>query len=1222
MKSKTIRPLALISTITAFAAGSAFAATYQWKGTTDSVWATASNWDAQGVAATGVSAAHRLNVNNASANKAIYTAALGTTVYANTGGRGLVIGSGTLGSGTMNITGGTFSTLGSRDPDILGNTTGNSGTLNIDGGNFISTNAGLDVGLGFGTTALLSVKNGSATIANLKTNNTTATINLETGGTLSMNQLVYGGGGANIFNFNGGTLTARTPSTAFIATPTNGSTTLNVKSGGAVIDTDSFDITIARPLLEDALSTGGGITKNSAGILTLGAVSTTTGAAVVNAGGLAVAAGINSWQPSSFTHSGTQLNFNLGVYNPSNVAAINTPSLTLNSAITVNVSGSQVSIGQIPLLAYGSKSGTGSLTLGTLPAGVAATLVDDGSQIYLDVTQGVFVWSGDSGTPGTGDWDSSSDNWNNFTLPYSNPSPVTFPTITGGGTVNVTANFSPLYVDFTNTLGDDYILEGAGKITGASLVNKTGTGTVSLNNTNDYSGNTTVTAGVLSIGTTAALPGWNANNRYPVSNGATLAVQNAVSNADIATMLATTGNLAAGANIGFDVAAGDRAYPDNITGTIGVTALGANALTLSGANNYTGATRVPSGTLKAGSSTAFAGTSQLALSGTGTFDLNGFDAVFASNTAGSVTNTITSSAAGTGTDTLKINGGNTSFTGLVEDGASRKVAVKVTGNNANNAPNNGANTYSGGLTLLGALAPAPNGARMLPFEAAATVDGNGDVISGPYGTGTITIGEAATDKVQVYFQVANRTIDNDIVVNSAVGTDTAGAFRVESGGHTINGAIQANLASAVFRNHVSGGSSGVGFITLTGPISTGTEPTAGLSVIAAGANGLTVTLFNEGVTANSYTGNTAINGINATMVLGAAEQIPSGSGTGNVVFTNSGKLDLAGFDETINGLSGIGTIDNITEGLDNTLTIGDGDATGLTFSGSIFNTNNILSLVKTGSGTQTLSGTNNYGGTTTVSGGTLLINGDQSAATGAVTVENTATLGGNGSIGGATTVAAGGTLAPGAVGVVDLLDITDSATITGTLACDVSGATTDQITVAGDLTLSGPLSINQVAPATPGTYVIATYSGNRSGTFNVTSLPSGYSVNYDDANNEVELVIAAPGGYAAWASSNSVAEGENGDDDKDGITNLVEYALGLDPQVSSTPAGTFNGNTLTFVKGTEAKAAGDLTYSIETSTTLLDGSWSAAAAIETANDISFTLPSGQGKIFGRLKVVK
>ena len=71
-----------------------------------------------------------------------------------------------------------------------------------------------------------------------------------------------------------------------------------------------------------------------------------------------------------------------------------------------------------------------------------------------------------------------------------------------------------------------------------------------------------------------------------------------------------------------------------------------------------------------------------------------------------------------------------------------------------------------------------------------------------------------------------------------------------------------------------------------------------------------------------------------------------------------------------------------------------------------------------------------------------------------------------------------------------------------------------------------------------------------------------------------------------------------------------------------SPAGTFNGSSLTFVKGTEAKTAGDVTYSIETSTTLLDGSWSTAAAVETADDISFTLPSGQGKIFGRLKVTK
>jgi hypothetical protein len=71
-------------------------------------------------------------------------------------------------------------------------------------------------------------------------------------------------------------------------------------------------------------------------------------------------------------------------------------------------------------------------------------------------------------------------------------------------------------------------------------------------------------------------------------------------------------------------------------------------------------------------------------------------------------------------------------------------------------------------------------------------------------------------------------------------------------------------------------------------------------------------------------------------------------------------------------------------------------------------------VTKTGSGTTIFSGNNSYGGTTTVSAGRLLIHGDQSAATGAISVAAGATLGGRGTAGGAVTVLANGILSPGA----------------------------------------------------------------------------------------------------------------------------------------------------------------------------------------------------------------
>lgn len=113
-------------------------------------------------------------------------------------------------------------------------------------------------------------------------------------------------------------------------------------------------------------------------------------------------------------------------------------------------------------------------------------------------------------------------------------------------------------------------------------------------------------------------------------------------------------------------------------------------------------------------------------------------------------------------------------------------------------------------------------------------------------------------------------------------------------------------------------------------------------------------------------------------------------------------------------------------------------------------------------------------------------------------------------------------------------------------------------------------------------------------------------------------------GYGPWAITNGINERENGDDDKDGISNLVEYALGLDPQAPNSAAGTFIGNTLTFSKGAEVKEAYDVDFNIETSTTLNSDSWSDAAATETLDQISFLLPPAEpgGKLFARLKVTK
>ena len=203
-------------------------------------------------------------------------------------------------------------------------------------------------------------------------------------------------------------------------------------------------------------------------------------------------------------------------------------------------------------------------------------------------------------------------------------------------------------------------------------------------------------------------------------------------------------------------------------------------------------------------------------------------------------------------------------------------------------------------------------------------------------------------------------------------------------------------------------------------------------------------------TANSYTGTTTVTA--GTLKLGASNVIPEGSGKGNVSIT--GALDLNGNSETVNGLSGAGTIDNLAATTTSTLTAGSNDQTS-TFSGILKNTGSTatLNLTKTGSGSLTLANANTFSGITTVSGGTLILG-------------NATALGGTTGI----TMAGGTLLIPGLSGISIGKPITLGATgTTATItAPDVAGSGTTNFPVTlssgisgdGNVTFSGVSTTN------------------------------------------------------------------------------------------------------------------------------------------------------------------
>jgi autotransporter-associated beta strand protein len=460
---------------------------------------------------------------------------------------------------------------------------------------------------------------------------------------------------------------------------------------------------------------------------------------------------------------------------------------------------------------------------------------------------------------------------------------------------------------------------------------------------------------------------------------------------------------------------------------ISLTKAGIGTLTLSGNNTYSGATTNSAGTLKAGSTTGLSANSAFSVAAGSTLDLGGYNNTIKSLGVDTATSIITNS---TGSATLKVStalGGTALpqvFTG--------SLGLQIFGGGLNTLLANANNTYSGG-TILG----IGSGTTLTRPGISGTIGTGspGAVTKGNFGTGPITFGAAATDRSQFYMLGA-ATINNAIVVNTAQGDGSQlGAFRLEAGGGllTIAGPVNANLADVVFEANNNLGMIG----TVTGAIS----GSSGLQVLAQNNGGLIVTLASSANT-NSYAGNTIITNSSAnvnayaTLTLGAANQIPNGTGKGNLIVMG-GSFKMGGFSETINGLSGSGIVDGVSG--TPTLTVGDNDATGTTntFSGVIKNTAGTLSLIKIGSGTLTLSGTNTYSGATAVSNGTLSVNGSLTNAN--------------------ITVAAGATL-----------------TGSGTIRCRVSVSTNDLITVSGTATLSNltlALDVQGILPI--GSYVLA-----------------------------------------------------------------------------------------------------------------------------------------------------
>lgn len=217
----------------------------------------------------------------------------------------------TLASGTLNITtggtpGNTTVTGGSGFNNFGGSTfIVNGGTLvlagnyfipagNSGGGNNVFTLQNGNVVNNGGEVLLAYAANGTLNINGGTFNNQSQSIRVQqgatgvvnlNGGVLALNQFDNAGGSGGTVNFNGGTLRANVAGASLLQSHNS----YIVKTGGAVIDSQSYAVSADVPLISGS-SPDGGLKKVGGGTLTLTATNSYNGPTTISAGTLSLGA--------------------------------------------------------------------------------------------------------------------------------------------------------------------------------------------------------------------------------------------------------------------------------------------------------------------------------------------------------------------------------------------------------------------------------------------------------------------------------------------------------------------------------------------------------------------------------------------------------------------------------------------------------------------------------------------------------------------------------------------------------------------------------------------------------------------------------------------------------------------------------------------------------------------------------------------------------------------